>query len=117
MPKFNFYDTDSDYGFLNGGSDTSDTSNPKIYVSGTAFNIGDFDITVQIPYEFVSYDTGSSLTGTYTLTVPANNSVEFKISVIVSSVEEAEGYWVFDAEFDYLLGSTNIHYTGHYEHY
>ena len=118
-PKFNIID--GNYGFINAADiDIDDTSNPKIYVYGTAFNIGDFDITVQIPYEFsgdITAKAGSSLTGTYTLTVPANDSVEFKISVIVSSVEEAQSFWVFDGEFDYLLGSTNIHYTGHYEYY
>lgn len=120
-PKFNIGTGDPDYGFISSGDiDTSDTSNPKIYVYGKAFNIGDFDITVQIPYEFsgdITAKAGSSLTGTYTLTVSANDSVDFEISAIVSSVEEAEGSWDFNAEFDYLLGSTNIHYVGYYSYY
>ena len=119
-PKFNIVDSDDNYGFISSGdSNTSDTSNPKIYVYGYAMNIGDFDITVQIPYEFsgdITAKAGSSLTGTYALTVPANDSVEFEISAIVSSEEEAESSWEFNAEFDYLLGSTNIHYVGHYEY-
>ena len=119
-PKFNFAYGDSDNGFAYSGSaNTDDEDNPRIYVEIYAFNNGDFDISVNIPYEFsgdISAKSSSSLSGTYSLTIPANESAHFEISAIVSSVEEAENSWEFDAECNYTLGATIIHYTGHYEY-